>query len=300
MVVLRGGRSYKSGVMVLRRLGALLLPLVATLGVATVSMVFEPSAAAQGAGTPKKEDPKKPDAKKSATTPAPATTATTTPPPATTGKPEEAGPKPAEEAGTYEPDGHRAIYISGDIGFTRPDIGGISDNTGFDKTAANGFLAGLGIGYRMRELRIGARFRDSSTTQFSLWSLMGELGYGLPFRPLSPILLVHAGYMFDVGVERSAIASSLPKGNVLTPNVDLDGLVIGGELQAAYWLSKVLRIGPFIGVDFTFLHRAQAAPPQSIVPLTPETLNNKLFGESGNGLGYVLTIGLRGTADISF
>ncbi len=280
--------------MVLRRLGAFVLPVVVPLSAVTASFVSEPSAFAQApaAQPAKKAEPKKPEPKKPATTTPPTATAEEA------AKPVE--PTPAPAAKESQDEDPRAIYISADIGFTRPDIGGISDSTGFDKTAANGVLAGIGIGYRYKDLRIGARFRDSSTTQFSLWSLMGEIGYGLPFRPVSPILFVHAGYMFDVGVERSAFASSLPKGNVLTPNVDLDGLVLGGELSAAYWLTKFLRIGPFIGVDFTFLHRAQAAPPQSIVPLGPETTSNKLFGDSGNGLGYVLSIGLRGTGDISF
>src|ERR687889_29312 len=99
--------------MVLRRLGALLLPLVAA---ATVSMAFEPSAAA-----------------------------TTTTPTTTPAKPADAPQKPAEAAAgeNKEPDGTRAIYISADVGFTRPDIGGISDSTGLDKTAANGLPAGL-------------------------------------------------------------------------------------------------------------------------------------------------------------
>lgn len=281
--------------MVLRHLGVLLLPLAAA---SLVGLSFESAAAAQGTAPPvgaKKADP---NAKKPA---AAAPAATTAPAPATApaASPAATPAEPAPPKGDA-PEDPRAIYISADIGFTRPDIGGISDNLGFDKTAANGILAGLGIGYRYKDLRVGARFRDSSTTEFSLWSLMGEIGYGLPFRPVSPIVFVHAGYMFDVGVERAVFASKLPKGNLLTPNVDLDGLVLGGELTAAYWLTKFLRIGPFIGVDFTFLHRAQAAPPQSIVPLEPATKNNELFGDSGNGLGYVLSIGLRGTGDISF
>ena len=50
----------------------------------------------------------------------------------------------------------RAVYISVDLGFTRADVGGLSDNTGFDKKAANGLLAGLGLGYRHQDFRFGA------------------------------------------------------------------------------------------------------------------------------------------------
>ena len=244
--------------------------------IAAAILAFAPTAAAQGPVTP----PKKPAA-------APATAAPATAAPAT---------EPTER----EPDGNRAIYVSVDLAFTRADVGGISDNTGFDKTGANGIMAGLGLGYRFKEFRLGARFRDASTTEYSLWSLMGEVGYGLPFRPVSPVLYAHAGYMFSNGVERSVIASALPPGNLLTPQVQLDGLVVGGEIVASVWLTKFLRVGPFVGVDFAWLHRSQVALPQSIVPLTAETRSNALYNDSGSGVGYLLSIGIRGTGDIAF
>jgi hypothetical protein len=267
---------------------------------AAAILAFAPVASAQGTapatgGTaaPKKEAPKKTDAKKPEAAPAAPAPAATAAPAATT---EEAAKPAAEEA----KEDKRAIYISADIGFTRADVGGISDNTGFDKTAANGFFGGIGLGYRYKDLRIGGRFRDSSTTEFSLWSVMGEIGYGLPFRPVSPVLFAHAGYMFSNGVERGAFASALPPGNVLKPSVQLDGLVVGGELVASLWVTKFLRVGPFLGVDFSWLHRAQVGLPQSIVPLTADTRNNALYSDSGSGVGYLLSIGIRGTGDIAF
>ena len=265
--------------------------------IAAALMAFAPTAAAQGTapatGTaaPKKADPKKPEPKKpdgapAATTAAPAATA------------EENPQKPAGEETKGED--RRAIYISLDIGFVRSDVGGISNNTGFDKTAANGLLGAIGLGYRFKDLRIGARFRDANTTEYSLWSLVGEIGYGLPFRPVSPVLFAHAGYMFSNGVERSVIQSALPPGNVLTPKAQLDGLVVGGELVASLWLTKFLRVGPFLGVDFSWLHRSQVALPQSIVPISAATRNNALYNDSGSGVGYLLSIGIRGTGDIGF
>jgi hypothetical protein len=267
--------------------------IASVLALATTTLTFEPSAAAQArtGGAARKGDAKKTETAPAA---APAAAPATTPARA----PAVDEPKPTVEPEQKED--RRAIYISVDLGFSRADVGGLSNNTGFDKTAANGLLAGIGLGYRYQELRIGARFRDTNTTEFSLWSLMGEIGYGLPLRPLSPIFVAHAGYMFDNGVERSVIAGSLPKGNVLTPNVDLDGLVIGGEIFGSIWLTKFLRAGPFIGFDLTFLHRSQVGLPQSIVPLDDTTRNNALFHDSGSGAGYMLNIGVRGTGDIAF
>ena len=106
--------------------------------------------------------------------------------------------------------------------------------------------------------------------------------------------------MSSNGIERGAIASALPAGNVLTPQAQLDGLVVGGELVASLWLTKFLRVGPFLGVDFAWLHRSQVSLPQSIVPLTADTRNNGLYSDSGSGVGYLLSIGIRGTGDIGF
>jgi hypothetical protein len=282
-----------SGVLAFR-LGLVLSTIAAAAAAGTVATPAAAQTAAQ------KAPATKPAAKAPETQPT-ATPLAPTSNPQTAAAADQSAAKPsAEPTGADTKEDKRAIYISVDLGFTRPDIGGLSDNTGLDNTAANGFMAGLGIGYRHRDLRIGARFRDASTTEFSLWSLMGEIGYGLPFRPVSPVLFAHAGYVFDSGVERGAFASSLPRGNVLTPNVDLDGLVVGGEIVASLWLTKFLRVGPFLGIDFTWLHRSKVALPQSIVPIGEETRNNALFGDSGSGVGYIFTIGVRGTGDIAF
>jgi hypothetical protein len=282
-----------------RAAAARVLPfaVVAAVAAATATtLAFEPSAHAQGTTTPapKKDDPKKGDAKPAAGAPAPAA-----PPTTQADGAKAATTKPAEPELT-EADGTRAIYLSADIGFTRADVGGFSDNTGFDKTSANGVLAGIGVGYRYKDFRIGGRFRDAATTEFSLWSLMGEIGYGLKFRPVSPTFFLRAGYMFDVGVERAVIGSSLPKGNIQTPDVDLNGLVLGAEVGASYWITKILRVGPFIGLDLTFLHRSMVKAPQSLFPLPDETRANPLYSGNGSGVGYMVNFGLRGTGDISF
>ncbi|MBX3186623.1 MAG: hypothetical protein KF819_06395 [Labilithrix sp.] len=236
--------------------------------------------------------------------PTPGNTAPT--PPAEEPKPPEPAPAPApapdqkENDEKEEKENKQAVYLSADIGFNRSDVGGFSDSTGFDRTGANGLLAGLGIGYRREAFRFGARFRDLSTTEFTLWALMAEVGYGLKMRPLSPTFYVHAGYVFDYGIERGAFASKLPQGNILTPNVDLEGLIIGGEVTASYWVTKFLRVGPFIGFDLTVLSRARPPLPQSLFPIPDDVRNNALFGDSGSGLGYVLSLGLRVTGDVGF
>jgi hypothetical protein len=276
-----------------------IVPAVVAFAPAAAAQATPPAAAAPA--TPKKEDPKPTDTTTSPAGTPPAATGPTSPTQTDAAVDTSAMKAPAEPtaAGNHI-EQRRAIYVSVDFGFTRADVGGLSDNTNFDKTGANGIFGGLGIGYRHNNLRIGGRFRDVSTTEFDLWSLMGEIGYGFPLRPITPVIFVHGGYMFDSGIQRSVVAKSLPAGNVLTPNLGLDGAVVGAEVLGNIHLSQFLRIGPFIGFDLTWLHRKQVSLPQSIVPLTDDTKNNPLYSDSGSGVGYVFTLGIRGTGDIAF
>lgn len=208
--------------------------------------------------------------------------------------------KPTEEHEKEEKEANRAVFVSGDIAFTRVDLGGISDNLSFDKPAANGLLYGFAAGLRFKDLRIGGRWRAFSTTEYDLWSIGGSIGYGLPLRPLSPVFTAIVGYVWDQKIERSAFSSSLPNGTVLAPDVDVNGLLLGLDVNASYWLSSFLRLGAFIGTDFMFLSRQQAALPGSIFPIPDDFKNKKLYTESGSGIAYTINIGLRGAFDIGF
>lgn len=248
-----------------------------------------------GAGS--KTAPAKPDAKHEPTKPGP------TDPRATT---EAQGPKkdaPVDAAADdekEEKESPRAVYVSADIAFARVDLGGISDNTGFNKTAANGLLYGLAAGLRFKDLRIGGRWRVHSTTEFDMWSVAGSIGYGLPWRPLSPVFTAIVGYVWDQKIERGVFSSSLPSGTILAPDVDAKGLLVGLDLNASYWVSHFLRLGAFIGTDFMFLSRQQAQLPSSIFPITEEFRNKPLYSESGSSIAYTLNIGLRGAFDVGF
>lgn len=210
-------------------------------------------------------------------------------------KPEE---KPKESP--LDEEAKRAVFISGDIAFTRVDLGGISNNLSFDRTAANGLLYGFAGGLRFHDLRVGARWRVQETTEFNMWSVAGTLGYGLPLRPLEPIFSVNVGYVWDQKIERGAFSSSMPPGTVLPPDVSLKGLLLGLDINAAYWVTKFIRLGAFIGSDFMFLKRAQSALPSSIFPISDEFKAKPLYADTGSSIAYTINIGLRGAFDIGF
>lgn len=194
----------------------------------------------------------------------------------------------------------KAIYFSGDIAFTRSDLGGVSDNTGFDRTVANGLLYGLSTGVRLRDVRFGVRWRVYDTTESTLWTFALAAGYALPLRPVSPIFSAHVGYVFDQHIEEGLYRRSLPPGAILPPNIDMRGLLVGVDVNASYWVTQFLRLGVFIGADLMFLHRDQATLPRSIVAVPPEFENNPLYTGTGSSIGLNINAGLRGAFDIAF
>jgi hypothetical protein len=213
--------------------------------------------------------------------------------------------KPAEGSESKELDPEKeeppkAVYISADIGITRADLAAILDDTSFDRTGAFGLLYGLGAGVRLKETRIGLRWRIYDTTEFTLWTIGASFGVGLPLRPLSPVVSVHAGYVFDQRIQAGVMRRSLPEGVVLAPDVDVKGLLAGLDVTASYWFTNFIRLGPFIGADLMLLHRSQATYPRSIFGTDAEIEAKPLYNESGSGLGLNVNIGLRGAFDIGF
>ncbi|HVH43859.1 MAG TPA: hypothetical protein VM925_16010 [Labilithrix sp.] len=212
----------------------------------------------------------------------------------------EAAPEEQKEELDTSVEVDKAIYFSGDLAFTRSDLGVIADNSGFDRTAANGVLYGLAAGLRLKDLRFGVRWRVYDTTEFALWNFSLSAGYGLPLRPVSPVFSAHLGYVFDQSIEPGLFTKSLPEGTQLPPNVDVKGILAGVDVNASYWVTRFLRLGLFIGFDLMFLSREKAALPQSIYGVPPETPNNPLFSDSGTSLGLNMNAGLRGAFDIGF
>lgn len=212
---------------------------------------------------------------------------------------EEAAP-PAKQAVDTSVESPKAIFFSGDFAFTRSDLGAISDSTGFDKTAANGLLYGLSAGLRLKDVRLGARWRVYDTTESTLWTFALSAGYGLPIRPISPVFSAHVGYVFDQHIEEALYRRSLPPGTLMPPNIEMRGLLVGVDVNASYWVTQFLRIGAFIGADAMFLHRDQATLPRSIYGIPSEFVSNPLYTGSGSSIGLNLNAGLRGAFDIAF
>ena len=194
----------------------------------------------------------------------------------------------------------KAVYFSGDIGVTRSDLGGVSDNTGLDRTVANGLMYGLSTGLRLRDLRLGVRWRVYDTTEFALWTFALSAGYGLPLRPVSPVFSAHVGYVFDQDIQAGLFRKSLAPGTVLPPDVDVQGLLAGVDINASYWVTRFVRLGAFIGADLMFLNRSKAAVPYSVFGTPSEYSSLPLYSDSGSAIGLYFNVGLRGAFDIAF
>lgn len=207
---------------------------------------------------------------------------------------DEVGAVPAPAA-----DAPRAIWFAGDLAFTRADLGLLHDGLAFDRTGANGLRYGVSGGVRFGQWRLGLRWRITDTTQFTLWTFGLEAGYILKLQKVTPILSAHLGYVFDEELQRSLFKSHLPPGNVIPPDVDTKGIRLGVDAQAAWPVQPWLRVGPFVGVDATYLFRARSPAPQSIYGPV-DTTGDALYSRTGHGLGLDVNVGLRGSFDIGF
>jgi hypothetical protein len=192
----------------------------------------------------------------------------------------------------------RSVFVALEGGLTRPDIGGLSDSTDFDKTAALGGLYGVDLGARFDKLIVGAAFRGDATTEFTLWSLMAEVGYALPRRPLQPMFFLRAGYTWSTELEQSVYRSAIPQLNTLPPDVKVQGGIVGVEAVAMYWIAKEFGVGPFLGFDAEYYVRPQVDLPQSLITIPQEVKDNPLYTGSGSAIGYTLNIGVRVALDL--
>jgi len=206
----------------------------------------------------------------------------------------------AEESRTPEDpneESARALYLSGDIAFTRSDLGLLHDRLDFDRTGANGELYGLSAGVRLHQWRFGVRWRIYDTTQFTLWSFALQAGYALEMKPVTPIFSAHLGYVFDERIEGSLFKSKLPDGNFIVPDVDVKGMLLGVDANAAYAVTRWFRLGAFVGADAMLLFRNHAPAPQSIYGPV-DTTGDPLYSRAGNSIGLDLNAGFRGSFDI--
>lgn len=247
----------------------------------------------EGEASAQKKPKAAPTGAPAATAPATTPTSTSTPPPESTA---EAPPEKKELDTSVET--AKAIYFSGDVGFTRSDLGALSNNTGLDRTAANGLLYGLSAGIRLHDLRFGLRWRVYDTTESSLWSFALSAGYALSLRPVTPIFSAHVGYIWDQSLQPGLFRGSLPPGALLPPDVDVKGLLAGLDVNLSYWVTQFLRLGVFAGADLMFLNREQAKLPQSIFGIPQEYSRLPLYSDSGSGVGLNINVGLRGAFDI--
>jgi len=210
-----------------------------------------------------------------------------------------AAPAPKKEEWDDSVEAEKAVFVAADLGFTRADLSTIAASSmAFDRGSANGLIIGLTGGLRLKDWQYGLRYRIYDTTQFTLWSFSASVAYALKYRPVTPIIEAHLGYVFDQSIESSVFKSSLPEGTILPPDVNVKGVILGGEASGNYWVTKWFRFGAFLGVDFMFLSRERAPLPQSTFGPSPEVETLPLYKESGFGIGLNINLGFRGSFDI--
>ena len=210
-------------------------------------------------------------------------------------------PPPAEKKEEFDDtvEAKKAVFVTAELGYTRADLATIAASSmAFDKASASGVLLGLTGGLRMNQMMYGLKYRVYDASTFTLWSFSASVAYVMKQRPLTPIIEGHLGYVFDQSIERDVFERSLPAGTILPPDVDVKGVLLGGEASGNYSLTTWFRVGAFLGFDFMFLSRARAPLPQSSFGPTDDVATLPLYHDSGFGIGLNINLGLRGTFEI--
>jgi hypothetical protein len=210
-----------------------------------------------------------------------------------------APPPPKREEWDDTVEAAKAIFVTADLGYTRADMSTLAASSmAFDTGSANGLLLGLTGGLRLKDWQYGLKYRVHDASNFTLWSFNASIAYALKPRPVTPIIEGHLGYVFDQSIDRKVFESSLPAGTILPPDVNVKGLIVGGEASANYWLTSWFRVGAFLGLDFMFLSRERAPTPQSTFGPNQEFNAKPLYSDSGFGVGVNINAGIRGSFEI--
>lgn len=147
------------------------------------------------------------------------------------------------------------------------------------RDAGSGLSLGAGAGVRLVFLTLGARFRIAQLSDWSLWTLGGELGLHLPLGALEPSFSVGVGYAALAG----AGTEDLP--GLGTSLIDVSGVDARLGANLDYYVNPLLSFGARGSFELLALWRA-GAPEADAAGLPAQ------YTRDGSGVGYGITLSL--------
>lgn len=183
------------------------------------------------------------------------------------------------------------------LGGSYADMSAIDETAlGLKQTSSAGPMFGIGAGFRLVILVIGARLKYNALSAYNLWQLNLELGFKIPISKVDLLIGGHGGYSFvgslgDVG----------QVGNTNTPTVNdavsVRGFNAGLDLAFDYYITPAFSLGAGFFGDFLGLQRPPLqlpadTPPEARAAVEADPRYSLSGSTYGLQLGGALRVGL--------
>ncbi len=136
--------------------------------------------------------------------------------------------------------------------------GGRGTSTGFSETSGVGPMFGVGLGFRVFFLALGARATLASYPGFEIGTVGAEVQFRLPVPVVEPWIRVGAGYAWQGNANYA---------DPMMSSSTVHGWAIQGALGVDIFLAWWFSLGIGVGVDFLNMTR-QADPRQPCMGVT--------------------------------
>jgi len=146
------------------------------------------------------------------------------------------------------------------------------------KSKGLGMMYGAGLGVRLLDFTLGARFRSADFPDWQLWTLGAEAGVHIPLGRIEPYFTLGAGYA-SLGGIRSEVST-----------VGANGLDVRVSAGVDFYLSNRLSVGANLSGDMLFLGRKGDRLPRQQPTDPNRTYNDWVYGLDGFGFGIGGTV----------
>ena len=142
------------------------------------------------------------------------------------------------------------------------------------KNAQTGLVFGGGLGARILNWTVGARFRMGAFSDWKLWTLTGEGQFRIPLGRLEPYITVGAGY-----ASLGSVATDAP----FASDVSAKGFVGRLGFGVDYYLSNTFSVGGTLNGDMLVLSRSAIAG-------AADDDDAKIYAADGSSIGAGATL----------
>ncbi len=166
------------------------------------------------------------------------------------------------------------VWLNAELGGQHFGLRTLSDKQLVDParvaTTQTGLTYGGGVGARILNYTVGARFRFGSFSEWKLWTLGLEGQFRIPLGRLEPYATVFAGY---------ASVGSFTTDDAVASQAQARGFDARLGAGVDYYLTNTFSLGASFSGDFLFLSRAAVSAPDAEAP------RDETYADDGSSIG---------------